>query len=51
MLEVTMMYRARGYAVLCCGELKNLIRHATLTCAVLYCIVDQVVFGIRILKE
>ncbi len=31
-----MMYRARGYAVLCYDELKNLMRHAALTCAVLY---------------
>ena len=51
MLKVTMMYRARGYAVLCCDESKNLMRHAALTCAVLYCIVDQVVLGIRILAE
>ena len=52
MLKVTMvMYRAKGCAVLCCDELKNLMRHAALTCAVLYCIVDQVVLGIRILTE
>ena len=51
MLKVTMMYRARGYVVLCCDEMKNLMRHAALTCAVLYCIVDQVVLGIRILAE
>ena len=50
-LKVTMLYRARGYAVLCYDELKNLMRHAALTCAVLYCIEDQVVLGIRILAE
>ena len=27
------------------------MRHAALTCDVLYCIVDQVVLGIRILTE
>ena len=51
MLKVTMMYRARGYAVPCCDESENIRRHAALTCAVLYCIVDQVVLGIRILAE
>ena len=51
-LKVKMvMYRARGCAVLCRDELNNEMRHAALTCAVLYCIVDQVVLGIRILTE
>ena len=52
MLTVTMvMYRARGCALLCCEELKDGMRHAALTCAVLYCIVDQVVLGVRLMTE
>ena len=51
MLKVTMKYRARDYAVLCCDGSKDLMRHAALTCAVLYCIMVHVVLGIRILAE
>ena len=43
------MYCARGCAVPCCADLG--MCHAALECAVLHCVVDQVVLGIRFLAE
>ena len=49
MLKVTMaMYKCQE---LCCAVMERDAHHAALICAVLYCIVDQVVLGASIPTE